>query len=81
MCGDNATLLESSEEQLKVWLLEQALCRALWVRRVGNDDVEFVLVVLQELEAVSDVDLDLGVLETNGHAWEVFLGETDDGLR
>jgi hypothetical protein len=62
LCGNNATLSESSKEQLKVWLLEQALCWSLWIRRIGDDHIELVLVVVQEFEAVSDVDLDLGVL-------------------
>jgi hypothetical protein len=62
LCGNNATLLESSEKQLEVWLLEQALCWSLWVRRVGNDDIKLILVVIQEFEAISNVNLDLGVL-------------------
>lgn len=67
-------------EQLEVRLLEQALSRALRVRRVGDDDVEGVLVVVQELEAVADVDLDLGVVVTRSHAGEVLLGEANDSL-
>jgi hypothetical protein len=80
LCGNNATLLERSEEQLKIWLLEQALRWALWIGRIGNDNIELVLVVIEELEAVSNVNLDLGVLIRDGHAREVFLGETNDGL-
>ena len=79
--GDNAAFSESSKEQLEVGLLEQALGRAFWVGRVGDDDIKAVLKVLQELEAISNVDLDLGVLVANGHSWEIFLGETDDSLR
>lgn len=79
--GDNAAFSESSKEQLEVGLLEQTLGRAFWVRRVGDDDIKAVLKVLQELEAISNVDLDLGVLEANGHSREIFLGETDDSLR
>ena len=67
-------------KELKVWLLEEGLGWALWVRRVGDDDVESVLEVLQELEAIADVDLDVGVVETSSHVWQVLLGETDDGL-
>ena len=62
LCGNDTTLFESSKEQLKVGLLEQALCRPLRIRGIGDDDIELVLIVVQELEAVSDVDLDLGVL-------------------
>jgi len=80
LCGNNATFLQSTEEQLKVWLLEQALGRSLWVRGVGYDDIELVLVVVQKLESISNVDLDLGVLVADCHSWEVLLGEADDGL-
>ena len=62
LCGNNATFFESSKEQLKVWLLEQALCWSLWVRGIGDDDIELVLIVVQELETVPDMDLDFGVL-------------------
>jgi hypothetical protein len=81
LCGNNATLLESSEEEFKVWLLEQALCWSLWVRGVSDDDVKLILVVVQELETISNVDLDLGVLVADGHARQILLRETDDSLR
>lgn len=67
-------------EQLEVWLLEQALGWAFWVGRVSDDNVELVLVVVQKLEPVANVSLDLGVVEANGHAGEVLLGETDNSL-
>lgn len=81
MGSNDTSFLESSEEQLEVWLLEQALGRSLWVGRVGDNDIELVLVIVQELESISNVDLDLGVLVADGHSWEVFLGKTDDGLK
>ena len=77
---DNTALAQGAVEKLKVRLLEEALGRAVGVRRVGDDDVEAVLVVVEELEAVADVDLDLGVLEALGHARQVLLGQADDGL-
>jgi hypothetical protein len=80
LCGNNATLLESAEQQFKVWLLEQALSWSLRIRRISNDHIELVLVVIQEFESITNVNLDFWVLESDGHAWEVFLGETDDGL-
>jgi len=80
LCGNDTPLLESSVEQLEIWLLEQALCWSLWVRRVGNDDIECVFEILQILETISNVNFHLGVLEANGHSGEVFLGETDDSL-
>ena len=78
--GNNAALAESIVKELEVGLLEKRLGRALGVRRVRDDDVEGVLVVVEELEAVADVDLDLGVVEASRHVGEVLLGEADDGL-
>lgn len=67
-------------EELEVTLLEEGLGGAVGVGGVGDDDVELVLVVVEELEAVADVDGGLGVLEADSHAGEVLLGETDDSL-
>lgn len=80
MRGDDTTFPQSTKQQLEVWLLEKALSRTLWVAAVGDDDIEFVGAVSEELESVANVDLDIGVLETNGHSREVLLGETNDGL-
>lgn len=73
MCRNNATLLKSSKQELKVRLLEKHLGGSLWVRGVSDDDVELVLVVIEELESISDVDVDLRVLVADGHSWEVLL--------
>jgi len=78
--GNNAALAESVVEKLEVGLLEEGLGGALGIRRVGDDDVEGVLVVVEELEAIADVDLDLGVLVAGGHLGEILLGQTDDSL-
>jgi len=80
LCGDYATLPESSEKQLKVWLLKQALSWSFWVGGVGDDNIKLIFIVVQELEAISNVDLDFGVLVTDSHAWKVLLGETDNSL-
>lgn len=80
MCGDDTSVTEGIAQELKVGLLEEALGGTLRVRAVGDDDVELVLAVLEELEAVADVDLDVGVLEADAHAGEVLLGDTDDSL-
>jgi hypothetical protein len=78
--GNNTALAEGIVEQLEVGLLEQGLSRTLGVGRVSDDDVEGVLVVVEELEAVADVNLNLGVLEASSHLGQVLLGEADDGL-
>lgn len=80
MGSNDTSLSQSTIEKLEVWLLEQALCWSLWIGRVGDDNIEFVLVVIEELESVSDVNLDLWVLVAGGHLWQVFLGKTDDSL-
>lgn len=80
LSGDDTALAQSIAQQLKVGLLEQRLGGALGVGAVGDDDIEFVLAVLEKLEAVADVDLDVGVLEADAHAGEVFLGDANDGL-
>lgn len=80
MCGDDTAIAESVVKELEIRLLEKGLGRALGVRRIGDNDVEGVLVVGQELESVSDMDFDLGVVVTGGHVGEVLLGEADDSL-
>jgi len=67
-------------EELEVGLLEERFGRALGIRGIRDDDVEGVLEVVEELEAIANVDLDIGVVEALGHVGEVLLGEADDGL-
>jgi hypothetical protein len=78
--GDDTTLAKSTVEQLEVGGLEKSLGRTLRVAGVGDDDIELVLLVLEELEAIANNGLSLGVLEADGHAGKVLLGEADDGL-
>lgn len=78
--GDDSALSQRTVQELKVWLLEQALSWTLRVGAVGDDDVELVLAVGKELEAVANVGLDGWVLVTDGHAWQVLLAKTDDCL-
>ena len=80
MSGDNTSLAQRIAQQLKVGFLEERLGGTLRVGAIGDDHIELVLAVLEELEAVADVGLDVGVLEADGHSGEVFLGDTDDGL-
>lgn len=80
MGRNDTALAQGIVEKLEVRLLEKALGRALGVGGVGDDDIEGVLVVSKELEAVANVGLGLGVVEALGHLREVLLGEADDGL-
>lgn len=78
--GDDTAIAQGIAQKLKVGLLEERLGRTLWVRGIGDDHIELVLLGLEELEAIADVGLDLGVLVADGHAGEVLLGEADDSL-
>lgn len=80
MSSNDAAGTQGVVQKLEVRLLEQGLGGAVRVRGVGDDHVEGVLVLVEELEAVADMHLDLGVVEALGHAGEVLLRETDNGL-
>lgn len=80
MSGNDTALSEGVVKKLEVGLLEEALGRTLGVGRVSDDDVEGVLEIVEELEAITDVNLGLGVLEALGHVREVLLGEANDSL-
>lgn len=78
--GDDTALGESIVKKLEVGLLEEGLGGTIGVRRVGDDNIELILVVLEELEAVTDVLAGLGVGEADAHAGQVLLRDADDGL-
>lgn len=80
LSGNDTAFTQGVEQQLEVGFLKQSLRRAFWVRTVGDDDVEFVLAVREELEAVGHVHCYVGVLEADAHSWEIFFGDADDGL-
>lgn len=85
LCGDDAAFPQRTGEQLEVVLLEQALSRSLWIAAVRDDDVELASfahlgVLAKVLEAVVDDDFDLGVLETDAHAGQEFLGQANDSF-
>ena len=64
---------ESIIKQLEVGFLEEALRGTFRVGGIRNDDVERVLVVIQEFEAVADMDPGLRVLEAFCHAGQILL--------
>ncbi|EEQ36876.1 hypothetical protein CLUG_00999 [Clavispora lusitaniae ATCC 42720] len=78
--GDNTLLSQSTLQQLKVRLLEERLCWTFRVRRVGNDHVKSVLVVLQKLKTVTNVHLGSWVVVSFCHVWQVLLGNLNDSL-
>lgn len=61
MSSNDTALSQCVVEQLEVRLLEKALGGSNRVGRVSDDDVEAVLVLLKELEAVANVNGGLGV--------------------
>ena len=65
---DNPAFPQRPMQQLKVWLLEQTFRRTFRVTAVGDDDVELILLVRQELEPVAYVRGDVWVLEAQAHA-------------
>lgn len=77
---NDAALAKGVVEELEVRLLEEALSRTLGVRRVRDDDIKGVLVVVEKLEAVANVDSGLGVGETSSHLGEELLGDAGDSL-
>jgi hypothetical protein len=81
LCSNNSAVLEGTEQQFEVWLLEQALCWSLWVGRIGDDNIKLILVIIQEFESISNMSFDFWVLVTDCHPGKVLLGETDHGLQ
>jgi hypothetical protein len=80
LSSNDTALTESVVEELEIALLEESLSGTIGVGGVGDDDVELVLVVVEELDAIADVGLGLGVVEAASHGGEVLLGETDNSL-
>lgn len=78
--GDVSSGLQGLVEQGEVRGLEEGLGGSNGVGRVGDNDIVRVLVLGEELESVTDVDGDSGVLVASRHEGEVLLGDPDDGL-
>lgn len=80
LSGDDTIVGKSVLHELKETLLEKRLGRTNGVRGVSDDHIKGVDLVLQVRESVTNVNVDLGVLETNGHVGQVFFGNTGNGL-
>ena len=63
--GDYTTVPKSIIQKLEVGLSEESLCRAFWVAGVGDNNIEFVGAVCEELEAIAYNGLNIRVLEAN----------------
>jgi hypothetical protein len=77
---NHTSLPQRIAQQLKVRFLEQALGGAIWIARVGNNDIKLILVRLEELEPIAHVHGSIACAEPGGHARQVLLGQADDGL-
>lgn len=77
---DGSTSLEGFLEELEVGLLEEGGGGSDGIRRIGNDYVELSLLVLEELESISNVYSDSGIGEGGGHVREVELGHSGNGF-
>lgn len=78
--GDASSGLEGLLEELEVGLLEEGRRGSNGVGRVGDDDVELGLLVVEELESVANVDRHARVVEASGHVREERLGDAGDSL-
>lgn len=61
----DTTLFQRGMNQFEIRLLEQALCRSHWVTTIGDDNIELVLAVCEEFEAIADMGLHIRVLEAD----------------
>jgi len=78
--GDDTVVGKGVLHELEETLLEQGLGRSNGVGRVGDNNIKGVDLVFQVREAVTNVNVNLGVLETNGHVGQVLLGNTGNSL-
>ena len=77
---DGSTGLERFLEELEVGLLEEGGGGSDGVGGIGDDYVEFGLLVLEELESISNVYGDSGIGESGGHVREIELGHSGNGF-
>jgi hypothetical protein len=78
--GDDTIVGKSVLHELEETLLEQGLGRSNGVGRVGDNNIKGVNLVFQVRETVANVNVNLGVLETNGHVRQVLLGNAGNSF-
>jgi hypothetical protein len=76
LSGDDTVVGKSVLHELEETLLEQGLSRTNRIGRIGDNNVKGVDLVFQVRETVTNVNVNLGVLESNGHVGQVLLGNT-----
>lgn len=78
--AENAIVGKGALHAFVVGALKESLGRADGVGRVGDDDVELVLVLLHELGAVANVQSHLGMPKVLGHLRQVLLANLNNHL-
>lgn len=77
--GEHSSVSEGVSQQLVVGLSKERLRRADGIGGIRNDHIKGILVLFQELEAVSDKEIQLGVGEAGRHPRKV-PGGWDKGV-
>lgn len=80
LSSEDTVLSEGLLDEGEVSLIEEGGGRSSGVRRVGDDNVELVLVLLDELETITDVDGDALILVSDGGVGEELAGGINDDL-
>ena len=69
----HAVVLQRRLHQVVVLFLKERLGRSDRIGRIRDDDVKLALVLLHELEAVANVQRELGTAEARRHVGKVLL--------
>lgn len=77
---EDTILSEGLLDEGEVSLIEESRSGSSGIRRVGDDNVELVLVLLDELETVTDVDLNAGILITDSGVGQELAGSINNDL-
>jgi hypothetical protein len=80
LSGENTLLGKSILQKLEEIRTKERLGGTIGIRGISNNNIILVGLILQEFETITNVDLDLGVLETNGHVGKILLGNTRNSL-
>lgn len=77
---EDTLLGKSVLQKLEEIRTEERLGGTIGIGRISDNNIVLVDLILQELETITNVDLDLGVSKTNGHVGKVLLGNTRNGF-
>jgi hypothetical protein len=77
---DGSSSTKGFLEELEVGLLEERVGGTDGIGRVGDDNVEFVLLVVQEFESVADEDGDTRIFKSSGHVRKESFRDTGNSF-